>query len=152
MPHNAIAVANRLIDLAEEDGNQLTNLQVIKLVYFCHAWMLGLYERPLIEQPIEAWRFGPVIRDVYQSFKNHRGEPIQAKAGVPAANFDDKEEDLIRQVYRKYGYLSGIRLSELTHEEGTPWHKVWRRNGQDSIIPRSLMQEYYSKQASEPNG
>ena len=152
MPHDARAVANRLIDLAEEDGNQLTNLQVIKLVYFCHAWMLGLYERPLIEQPIEAWRFGPVIRDVYQSFKKYRGEPIRANARVPEANLDDKEEDLVRQVYSKYGYLSGIRLSEFTHEEGTPWDKVWKRNGQDSIIPRSLMKEYYSKQVPASNG
>ena len=152
MPHDARAVANRLIELAEEDGNQLTIMQVIKLVYFCQAWMLGLYERPLIEQPIEAWRFGPVIRDVYQSFKKYRGEPIRDQARVPEAHFDDKEEDLVKQVYSKYGYLSGIRLSELTHEEGTPWHEVWRRNGQDSIIPRSLLKEYYSRQALESNG
>ena len=36
-------------------------MQVLKLVYYCHAWMLGLYGRPLIRQPIEAWRYGPVV-------------------------------------------------------------------------------------------
>ena len=69
MPHDARAVANRLLQLAEEDGNQLTVMQILKLVYFCHAWTLALYDRPLIEQPIEAWRYGPVIPDVYHSFK-----------------------------------------------------------------------------------
>jgi uncharacterized phage-associated protein len=152
MPHDARAIANRLIELANEDGNQLTIMQVIKLVYFCHAWMLGLYERPLIEQPVEAWRYGPVIRDVYDSFKNYRGKPIKPKARVPAADLNDDEQDLINQVYRKYGHLSGIRLSELTHEDGTPWHQVWRRNRQDSIIPRRIMEQYYSEQAQAANG
>ena len=152
MAHDARAVANRLIELATEDGNQLTVMQVIKLVYFCQAWMLGLYERPLIEQPVEAWRYGPVIRDVYDSFKHYRGRPIKSKTRVPTPHLDDDEQDLVGQVYRKYGHLSGIRLSELTHEDGTPWHQVWRTNRRDSIIPRRIMQEYYSQQAQTANG
>ena len=152
MPHDARAVANRLIDLAEGDGNQLTNLRVIHLVYFCHAWMLGLHQRPLIRQPVEAWRYGPVIRDVYRSFRQYRGGPVRARARVPSARFDAIEEDLIGRVYRQYGWLPGVRLAEFTHAEGTPWHEVWNRSGQDSIIPGNLLAEHYSGQALAPDG
>ena len=142
--HDAEAVANRLIELANEDGNQLTLTQVMNLVYFCHAWMLGLYNRPLIKQPIEAWCIGPIIQDIYQKFKKYHGNPIRSKIRAADANFDHAQEDLIKQVYTKYGYLSGIRLFELTQEADAPWDRVWRRNRQNSIIPRSFITDYYS--------
>ena len=50
MKHDARAVANSLIEKSQEEGNLLTPLQIIKLVYFCHGWMLALYKRPLIKQ------------------------------------------------------------------------------------------------------
>lgn len=145
MKHDARAVANRLLDLAEEDGNLLTPMQVLKLVYFCHAWMLAIRDRPLIEQPIEAWQYGPVVRDVYQSFKKHRHDYITSKARVPNATFDADEDDIIEQVYRKYGYLSGIRLSQLAHAPGSPWERVWEANRQNSIIPVGMIKDYYSQ-------
>ena len=150
--HDARAVANRLLDLAHEDGNQLTVMQVLKLVYFCHAWMLALYDRPLIEQPVEALRYGPVIRDVYQSFKKYRDAPIKSRARVPAGQFDGEENYIIEQVYQKYGFLSGIRLSQMTHAPGTPWAQVWGANRQNSIIPNWLNKQYYAQKAEAING
>ena len=143
MAHDARAVANELLNLAKIDGNRLTVLQLIKLVYFCHAWMLALYDRPLIKQPIEAWRYGPVVRDVYQSFKKHRDNPIESRARVRSEEFDGDEMHIVKEVYKNYGYLSGIRLSQLTHSPNTPWERVWDANGQNSIIPNWMIKEYY---------
>ena len=36
-------------------------MHAIKLVYLCHGWMLGIYGRSLIGEPVEAWRYGPVV-------------------------------------------------------------------------------------------
>ena len=44
--HDARNVANEFIRRASESGDQFTHLQVQKLVYYAHAWMLGLYGRP----------------------------------------------------------------------------------------------------------
>ena len=149
MKHDARAVANRLLDLAEEDGNRLTPMQALELVYFCHAWMLAIRERPLIEQPIEAWEYGPVISDVYHAFKKHRHDYITSRARVPDAKFDDVEDGIIRQVYRKYGYLSGIRLSQISHAPGSPWEQVWETNRRKSIIPNGMIKDYYSQKVHE---
>ena len=144
MAHDARAVANELLNLAADDGNRLTVLQLIKLVYFCQAWMLALYERPLIKQPVEAWRYGPMVLEVYQSFKRYRDNPVESRARVHDEKFDDDETHIVGEVYKNYGYLSDIRLSQLAHSPGTPWERVWNANGRNAIIPHWMLKEYYA--------
>ena len=151
MKHDARTVANSLIEKSIEAGSHLTPLEIIKLVYFCHGWMLGLYRRPLIEQNVQAWRYGPVVADVYRSLKKHGGDPVAdpIQFGGPTLQkaFDEFESDLIRQVYDVYGDLGGITLSRLTHAPGTPWHTVWRNEGKNSTIPNALIQDHYAAKA-----
>jgi uncharacterized phage-associated protein len=61
MATGAHTVANRFLELAEAEGRSLTPLQLMKLVYIAHGWMLGIHQRPLIKDHIEAWKLGPVI-------------------------------------------------------------------------------------------
>ena len=63
------AVFNRFYNKAHSEGIPLTPMQAIKLVYFAHAWNLGFFQRPLIDEPVEAWKFGTVIPSLYQSLK-----------------------------------------------------------------------------------
>lgn len=147
--HDARAIANYLIERSVEDDRPLTSLQIIKLVYFSHAWMLGLYGVPLIRQAVEAWRYGPMIADLYHGLKSCGGECVTEKMRVPTATFDPQEKDLIDQVYTKYGCLEGIRLSELTHAPGTPWDEVWSRINEDTVISDTLIQNHYAQKARE---
>src|SRR5437870_2146380 len=41
--HDSRTVANHFLRLAREKGDFLTPMQVLKLVYIAHGWMLGLY-------------------------------------------------------------------------------------------------------------
>lgn len=142
MPYSALRVANTLIFLAHEADRVITPMQVIKLTYFCHAWMLGLYGRPLLEEPIWAWQYGPVIPEVYQALRHYRGGPVtQQLHDVKLEQFDAESADIIRQVSEKYGKFSGIDLSAMTHAHGTPWHQVWR--GVKTIIPDNIIQAHY---------
>src|ERR1700736_6544090 len=67
--YDARAVANYFLQRANAEGIPITPMAIQKLVYFAHGWMLAVYGRPLINQRIEAWEYGPVIRDLYQQFK-----------------------------------------------------------------------------------
>ena len=82
--HDARNVANSLISLAHDAPRKITPMQAMKLVYFCHAWMLALLHKPLIEQPVEAWRYGPVVPEVYRSLRRYGGEPIPRPHSRPA--------------------------------------------------------------------
>lgn len=148
MAHDARAVANVLIDRSLQDEKPLTPLQIIKLVYFCHGWMLGLYGRPLVSQSVEAWQYGPVIADVYRQLRRWRDNPVKRRLRVSSESFDAQEEDIIRQVYEKYGVLDGIRLSQLTHAPGTPWAHVWFKAGKNSVVPNNMIKEHYAELAA----
>ena len=144
--HDARAVANALIERGQREGRSFDPLQIAKLVYFCHAWMLGLYGRGLIKQDVHAWLYGPVVPPLYRSLKKFgRGPVTEPIAGFPAAQLNDEEQNIFDQVYEKYGNLTGLQLSHITHETGTPWDSVWSEKGRDSVIHNDLIREYYGR-------
>ena len=122
-------------------------MQVIKLVYISHGWMLGLLDQPLIFETVEAWQYGPVVRSLYRRYRKYRANPI-AESGAPHdGQLDPEQCSLVDQVWQKYGPFSGIQLSRLTHQSGTPWDIAWRSGM--SIIPNELIQDYYRRRARE---
>lgn len=151
MEHDARSVANELLRRAHERGRDVTPMQVLKLAYYCHAWMLGLYHRPLLQQPVEAWRYGPVVPEIYHSLRRYGGEPIRrpidlAVDGIDEHDYDASETNIVDQVSEKYGHLSGIELSRMTHAPGTPWHQIWTKYGRNAVIPDPIIEDYYANQ------
>ncbi|CAI9119543.1 Panacea domain-containing protein [Brytella acorum] len=144
----ANAVANRFLELAENDNSQLTPMQVLKLVYMAHGWMLGLYHRPLIDQRIEAWRYGPVIPTLYDAMRHFRSSPVTGRLPANDNILDPSESDVVEQVYRNYGHLSGIALSRLTHQSGTPWEQTYRGDFMGDEIPNDVIEAYYAGRAA----
>src|SRR5689334_20980325 len=78
--HDARAVTNFFLDRAERAQAPITIMTLLKVLYFSHAWYLAKYRRPLIAQPFEAWRHGPVNRVVYDQYKESGNEPITKRA------------------------------------------------------------------------
>lgn len=142
MAHSARAVANEFIRLGESAGNPLTPLQIMKLVYLAHGWMLAIYDQPLVEEDFEAWRYGPVVPDLYQAMKIYRAdalrEPLvlgsiaQIQDGgrirfvpIEPRPFSVQETWVIEAVYQHFGSWPASKLIQVTHQLGSPWHKVW---------------------------
>jgi uncharacterized phage-associated protein len=132
MAESAKAVANAFLDIARTHGTTLTPMKLQKLIFFAHGWNLAIYDEPLIADSIEAWRFGPVIPSLYREFRNVGGGAITERASdFDFANFDivvpeldpsDKRTRLLlEKVWEKYGGLTAIQLSNMTHLDGTPW-------------------------------
>lgn len=147
-PYSATTVANRFIELAAERGDQLTPMQVIKLVYIAHGWTLSLLGHELVVESVEAWQYGPVIPSLYQRLKAFgRGKITHSiKPGIFDRNSEIAEADdaLIWQVYAKYGQLSGVQLSHLTHRVGTPWHTIYRPGEMGLDIPSDVIKSHYN--------
>lgn len=141
--HTANQVANRLLELADEAGRSLTPMQLIKLVYLCQGWMLGIKGRPLFKESVEAWAYGPVVRNVYEAARKYRDQPVSKKISEDEVQLDTEEEDIIQQTFDQYGTLPGLALSTLTHKEGSPWSVTYERHGQNAIIPEDLIQTHF---------
>ena len=147
MPHDARAVANEFITRAFDAYRPIDHLQTLKLVYFSHAWMLAIHDRPLVEQTFEAWKLGPVVPDLYHELKHHGWKPIyEPIKDVPDEDYDEYELNIIDQVSERYGKFSGTYLSALTHGIGTPWHQVWKPDKRNIRIPDKMIKDYYRAQ------
>jgi uncharacterized phage-associated protein len=148
---DARIVANRFLELAREQKRSLTPMQVLKLVYIAHGWMLGLNGRPLIEQPVEAWQYGPVVRDVYNGVRSYGRAPVQAPIWAPQEALDYFEDDMVQQVFKIYGNMDGISLSNITHMPETPWAQTYRHGEFGTVISNDLIGAHYQRLSRERN-
>lgn len=144
--YNVHLVAKKIINLSDQAKKTVTPMQLIKLVYLSHGWMLGLYNRPLIKEDIEAWQYGPVIPELYRSIKHYRSHPVE-KIDCEDQEIDESSESIINQVYEKYGDFSGVYLSMLTHEKGSPWEITWSSGKR--VISNDLIAFFFQKLAQE---
>jgi uncharacterized phage-associated protein len=67
--HNVLSVANEFIGLAAQNDKFVTPMHLEKLCYMAHGFTLALLDRPLTRNIIEAWDYGPVYPDLYDSLK-----------------------------------------------------------------------------------
>jgi uncharacterized phage-associated protein len=150
MMHDSNLIANRFLELASGNGDTLTPMQVLKLVYIGHGWMLGMYGVPLISDDVQAWKYGPVIPRLYNAVKDFRDNPVQGTLAVrDCPPLIDIEIDLISQVYNQYGSMTGPSLSRLTHQPGTPWALTYREGVHGLVISNDLIEEHYNQLAKK---
>ena len=147
MAHDSREVARYILWLARP--KTITPMQVMKLTYLAHGWMLGLYSKPLLTQSVEAWPYGPVVPAVYHTYKRFGGSVITDVPTQEPAGFDEEERSVLEQVWNFYGKYDGIQLSSLTHQPGTPWEITRRLCGRGAEIPNDLIQNHYRALASK---
>ena len=128
MCFSAIAVANTILDMAaKKEINDITPMKLQKLVFLAHALYYKQSGNKLITDPVEKWKYGPVIYDVYREFRGFGSAPITSYAQNADGSTDivplSREDvyDFLSKILTVFGYTSAWRLSELTHLTGTAW-------------------------------
>lgn len=149
--NSSVIVANRFLDLAEANNDQLTPMQLLKLVYIAHGWMLGLNGKPLINDKVEAWQYGPVIPALYQHVRKYKGDAVTKKINMifDKGALDADEDDIVGQVYKAYGQKPAMQLSRITHAKGTPWELVYEPGSFGLTIPTDIIEDHYKKLAEQ---
>ena len=151
LPHRPMAVARTLIKKAEEAGYDITHLQLQKMLYFSHALMLGCYNRPLLDTEFQAWKYGPVMPEVYRELKSFGDLPIDTREGSGREEYDGEENEVIQEVFDYCKRLHGFTLVRMTHAEDAPWALTWNRHKRNANIPDRLIREYFSQYYPEDN-
>jgi uncharacterized phage-associated protein len=156
-------VANTIICLSpEQEIFDLSPMKLQKLIYYCHAWCLAFLDEPLLSDEIQAWPYGPVVADIYHEYKACADQSVSAYAKelsilngelslsepfIPDA--DEQTLDLLRAVLRKYGHLSPIQLSNLTHQDGEPWKLIADQYPdqlpRNIVIPNELIKSCFQR-------
>lgn len=156
MPHSSLAIANEFIRRAEGVSG-LTHMKLQKLVYLAHGWSLGAFDAPLIEDDVEAWDFGPVIRRLYDALRRFGRSFVTKRihwGDDTPFRFDDREEAVaeltpneravVDLVWEKYGNYPAFQLSALTHQDGTPWTQTFQA-GRNGVINNDLIKDHFKQ-------
>lgn len=149
----SLAAAQYILDCCRQSADPaVTPMQLIKMVYIAHGYMLGKHGTPLLEESVEAWRYGPVVRSVYYAVRDYRSAPVGevpgARRGYP---FSETEMFEMQQVARIYGPCDAVVLSSATHKPGTPWSLTWERQGQNAPISNDLIEHFYKHILAQPS-
>jgi uncharacterized phage-associated protein len=167
MPYNPKAIANYFLTMANDRKELLSPMKLQKLVYFANGWYLALKGEPLIDEQVEAWKFGPVIPSLYAEFQRFGDQPITEKAELVVTEIDgwktcmrsfepcvddipdqaDFTKAFLDRIWETYGGYTAIQLSNETHRSGSPWDSVSKHyHGaipRRTEIPARLMKKYF---------
>lgn len=128
------SIANWCIGKARKDGQRIQTLWLIKLVYFIYEKALQDWHVLLSPARLEAWKHGPVFRELYFDDVLDKDASLYKKfdrdiRAMTTATDDFSVYDLhiFESVWSRYAKLSGSELRRISHAPGSPWDVVWSR-------------------------
>lgn len=150
---SALDVAQFILSIAP-----MTQLKLQKLLYLSYEKFLKSTGEQLFKEPIVAWKFGPVVESVYEAYKSNGSNPIASEDDEVKLSSHELSVtpsfmrllssehgltsiDIISSVLREYIEYSAWSLVELTHQEGKPWHKVYKPS-ENKVITDEIILSY----------
>lgn len=122
-----------LIHKFNDNGIEVTNLHIQKLMYFFEAYYMLIHEEEtqLYDCAFNAWGFGPVAIPLYKKFRKYGSKKIElTKQEINLGNGISKEKKkLLNDIYEVFKGKSAMDLVDYTHMKDSPWSKVWAKNG-----------------------
>ena len=130
----------------------LTQLKVMKLLYYAQGVSLALYDKLLFPEKILAWKYGPAVQEVYDVYKGSREIVDSTSNGMSDTEIGDYQEVnsdqeaalILNAVVDAYGDMSAIELMNQTHGE-TPWLETT----QSQEIDVNLIKDFFVKEIVE---
>jgi uncharacterized phage-associated protein len=145
MSYPVIDIANKVIaNTNSNPGETISNLKLQKMLYYLQGFYIAVFDKKLFEEPIEAWQYGPVVKDVYFHFKGFGPSSISLKENENIIELTISETELFNNVMEEYGQFSAVKLMNMTHEE-LPWKKTFTENPQGEIS-YELLKDYFKTQ------
>ena len=164
-PVSAAAVANEFLDLSAQEPTcpPIDQMKLQKLIFYAHGWHLAIKDNPLFEEDIEAWPWGPIVRDIYSQTAAFGRRPVSGRMTKlivpPGENFlrakfvqqfveDSQTKEFIKAVWDIHKMYTGIQLSNATHAAGEPWTLVKEQYGSldgKPTIPNDLIGVVFKK-------
>lgn len=134
MAYDPRSVANYILVVRRHFDFATTQLELQKLLYFCHGAHLVRYDKPLVDGYFEAWEHGPVHPLIFREFNEFKAKPITRRSystnlvsgerSLIAPPSDQSVRTLIAETVLQLRHLSASQLRNKSHAPGGPWHSV----------------------------
>lgn len=142
---DVLVIADEMLKVAKQNNKHLTPMKLVKILYIAHGFRLGRDDVPLFSNKIEAWKYGPIIPDLYRSTKKFGHKDIPFDLIGDTSVVSPEVRNFLEEVYYAYGHLSEVTLSYLTHQVGSPWDMIYSLYGQGENIPDETIKRYYEQ-------
>lgn len=147
--HTDISIFDVAKYILELCPSGMTTRKLQKLAFFCQGYYLAIFKSPLFKEEFQAWQYGPVC---YELFKTHQGKYTITADQITgdSGNLIAEQKALVRSVTERLGDYSGNQLSDLTHQEDTPWWAVRKKHGLEvtdgsqEVIEKRLLEDYFT--------
>jgi uncharacterized phage-associated protein len=157
--HDARAIANFFIERSVDKSRPVTVMTLLKVLYFAHGWHLAKTGQPLVAQPFEAWKHGPVNRVVYEQMKGQGSKPVTSKLTSfdvehgdfveTSYNLNPEMKTFLGDIFDSYSQYHPFTLSDLTHVSGSPWDIVWSQAEHKAVpgmvISNALIKKWFQE-------
>lgn len=142
--YKATDIAKYIIYLASQviigDNNEregITNLKLQKILYLAQGYFLAKKKRPLFNDDIEAWQYGPVVPSVYKVYKGSNESRILLESDV---KIDHEDMVSIKEVWETFGKYSAGTLVDFTHKQ-SPW--INSSASTKKVISQESMKDFF---------
>lgn len=135
-------IARYIVDYCYNQGKPISNLKLQKMLYL--IW-IDFYKETgeyLFKENIYAWKYGPVVPEVYYEFCVYGGMPIYEEVEINPELKKCKERYVIQGSIDNYIKDLPYDLVSRTHQKDMPWDKIYNKGeGANCIIPFSLIKK-----------
>ncbi len=137
--YQALTIANYFIAKGVKEGIPVSPMKLQKLVYFAHGWYLARTGTALVSDTIEAWKYGPVISELYRAFKSIGNGAIRLPYPVKDQPLTEDIQQFLAVIWDIYKGYSAIQLSNLTHVKESPWDTTLKPYIDSTWIPDNVV-------------
>ena len=124
----------------DDQGEELTNLKIQKLLYYAQGHYLAKYGKPLFHDQIEAWAHGPVVSEVYRDMKY--GDSLKADDNYDWNLIDKETTEFLAGIWEAYGQFSAWKLRNMSHATA-PWKDRFNPAEKHTVIPNEAIRKYF---------
>ncbi len=138
-----MALAQYVLYMCMNQGEPISNLQLQKILYFIQGNHLAKKGELLFDKDFCAWKYGPVIPDVYYKYCMNGASKIRNVKEPGEISSEIKDE--IDPIIKKLRVLYPWDLVEKTHNVGGAWDKTFQDGkGDRHTIPQKDIQEEFN--------
>lgn len=159
--YSVLDIARYIINYCNDKKMSITHLKLQKILYFVQAnFLINGHDEGCFKEDIEAWDFGPVVREVYNEFKCYGNSNIPEiekyidfsngiwNAEMISVNSEiikESDKELIDDIVNQCKNFTASELVEITHSQ-TPWVDTFNEGeGRNEVISRESIKEFFEE-------
>ena len=143
--YNAVDIARYVIERCSRQNKTISNLKLQKILYFIQAEFLIAKHQPCFAEKIQAWDFGPVVPEVYYTYRMYGGAniPCIGKSGVSRL-ISARDREILNGIIDEGMQYSASALVDITHSQ-SPWIEAYNRPGYNNEITTDSIKRYFGE-------